>query len=380
MERPVFQPIGTPVEELDTPALVVDLDLMDKNIETLHAAFRRSSVKLRPHVSVHQCPQIAHRQVSAGGTVEGISVSTLGEAEVFSSVGFNDVLVASQIVTAPKIRRLCALARANKISVAVDNAGNVTQLSETARTSGVTIGVLVEIDAGLGRCGVLPGEEALELAQAVQSSPSLRFDGLMDIPPVVFPEVFTQEGPREATPPAGIAAQSRDQLQPVVDTRELIERAGIQVSVVSVGGTHNYDIASQLEGISEVQAGSYPLMDYRYCQCRPEFSPAARVLASVVSRPTGQSAVVDAGHKATGPDRGIAVLQGVPGAEAVRFSAEHGVLNLESDPRPDIQRGDKTWLVPYDLGLCFNQYDYVRAVKGGVLEGFWPIAGRGRFD
>lgn len=376
MERPIFQPIGTPVEELDTPALVVDLDLMDKNIETLHAVFRRSSVKVRPHVSVHQCPQIAHRQLSAGGTVEGISVSTLGEAEVFSNAGFNDVLVASQIVTAPKIRRLCALARANKIAVAVDNAGNVTQLSEAAQTSGVTLGVLVEIDAGLGRCGVSPGAEALELAQAVHGSPGLRFDGLMAIPPVVSPD----SGSQGAAQPAGTAAQARDQLQPVVDTRDLIERAGMQVSVVSVGGTHNYDVASELKGITEVQAGSYPLMDYHYCQCRPEFSPAARVLASVVSRPTGQSAVVDAGHKATGPDRGIAVLDGVPGAQAVRFSAEHGVLSLESDPSPHIQRGDKTWLVPYDLGLCFNQYDYVRAVKGGVLEGFWPIAGRGRLD
>ncbi|MCI0859739.1 MAG: alanine racemase [Chloroflexi bacterium] len=376
MERPIFQPIGTPVEELDTPALVVDLDLMDKNIETLHAVFRRSSVKVRPHVSVHQCPQIAHRQLSAGGTVEGISVSTLGEAEVFSNAGFNDVLVASQIVTAPKIRRLCALARANKIAVAVDNAGNVTQLSEAAQTSGVTLGVLVEIDAGLGRCGVSPGAEALELAQAVQGSSGLRFDGLMAIPPVVSPD----SGSQGAAQPAGTAAQARDQLQPVVDTRDLIERAGMQVSVVSVGGTHNYDVASELKGITEVQAGSYPLMDYHYCQCRPEFSPAARVLASVVSRPTGQSAVVDAGHKATGPDRGIAVLDGVPGAQAVRFSAEHGVLSLESDPSPHIQRGDKTWLVPYDLGLCFNQYDYVRAVKGGVLEGFWPIAGRGRLD
>ena len=376
MERPVFQAPGTPMEELDTPALVVDLDVMDRNIDTVHACFKQSNAKIRPHVGSHQCPQIAHKQLLAGATVGGIGVTTVGEAEVFSEAGFRDILVASQVVTRPKIRRLCALARGNTIAVAVDNAGNVTQLSEAAQASGVTLGVLVEIDAGLGRCGVSSGSEALALAQAVQSSPGLRFDGLMAIPPVIFPN----EGSQEAAQPVDTAGQARDQLQPVLDTRDLIERAGIQVSVVSVGGTHNYDVASELKGITEVQAGSYPLMDYPYCQCRPEFSPAARVLASVVSRPTGQSAVVDAGHKATGPDRGIAVLQGVPGAEAVRFSAEHGVLNLETDPSPSIQRGDKTWLVPYDLGLCFNQYDYVRAVKGGVLEGFWPIAGRGRLD
>ncbi len=114
-------------------------------------------------------------------------------------------------------------------------------------------------------------------------------------------------------------------------------------------------------------------------QRRPELSPAAKVLTAVISRPTGQSAVVDAGHKATGPDRGLAVLEGIPGAQATRFSAEHGVLALEGEAAQRLKPGDKAWLVPFDLGLCINQYDYIRAVRGGKLEGFWSIAGRGRF-
>lgn len=379
MERPVFQPPGTPVEELDTPALVVDLDVMGRNIETLHSSFSRSNARIRPYVTGHQCPQIAHQQLQAGNTAGGIAVTTLGEAEVFADAGFKDILVASQIVTRSKIQRLCALAGSNRISVAVDAPGNVADLSEAAVASGADLGVMVELDVGLGRCGVTPGAEALELARTVSQAAGLRFDGIMAIPPMLF----AGSGPRgDSNFPdkAELDAEARRQLQPVLDTRELLEKEGLPVSAVSVGGTHNYDVAAALPGITEVQAGSYPLMDYLYCHWRPEFSPAAKILAGVVSRPNVQSAVLDAGHKATGPDRGRAVLEGVAGAEAVRFSAEHGVLALEGVALGDLKAADKAWLVPYDLGLCFNQYDYVRAVRGGKLEGFWSIAGRGRFS
>ena len=379
MERPVFQPTGTPVMDLDTPALVVDLDVMERNIETLHSRFDQSTAKVRPHVTGHQTPKIAHRQLQAANAVGGISVTTVGEAEVFGDAGITDILVASQIVTQPKIRRLCALAGSNRIAVAVDNPQNVADLSQAASAQGVTLGVLVELDVGLGRCGVAPSGEAVELSRAVSRSPGLRFDGIMAIAP--FPMSAGEAGGSSEFP----ERQERDAiswqvLQKVLDTRQLIEKAGLPVSTVSVGGTHNYDIAAGMAGITEVQAGSYPLMDHLYCRLRPEFSPAAKILAAVISRPTGESAVLDAGHKATGPDRGMAVLEGVAGAQAVRFSAEHGVLDLQTGPAQNIKAGDKTWLVPYNLGLCFNQYDYVRAVRGDKLEGFWPIAGRGRFD
>ena len=379
MERPVFQPTGTPVMDLDTPALVVDLDVMDRNIKTLHDRFDQSSAKVRPHVTGHQTPKIAHRQLEAANTVGGISVTSVGEAEVFSDAGITDILVSSQIVTQSKIRRLCALAGSNRIGVAVDNPQNVSDLSQVAEAQSVTLGVLVELDVGLGRCGVAPGDEALELARAVANSPGLRFDGIMAIAPLPSTSGETSGGPNFPD------RQERDAiswqvLQNVLEARELIEKDGLPVSVVSVGGTHNYDVAAGMAGITEVQAGSYPLMDHLYCRMRPEFSPAAKVLAAVISRPTGQLAVLDAGHKATGPDRGLAVLEGVVGAQAVRFSAEHGVLELQSGPAQNMKSGDKAWLVPYNLGLCFNQYDYVRAVRGDKLEGFWPIAGRGRFD
>lgn len=374
MERPVFQAPGTPVEELDTPALVVDLDVMDRNIATVHACFSQSSAKIRPHAGRHQCPPIAYRQLRAGATVDGIGVTTVGEAEVFSDAGIRDILVANQVVTQPKIKRLCVLAGSNEIRVAVDDPGNVAALSEAATASGITLGVLVELDVGLGRCGVTPGDQALTLAKIVARAAGLRFDGLMAIPSI--PDI----GEDSDTPDRSQRdTETRYHLQQVVDTRELMEKEGLAVPTVCVGGTHNYEFAAGTTGVTEVLAGSYPLMDYNLSRWRPELKPAARILTGIISRPNADSAVLDAGHKATGPDRGLAVLEGISGAQATRFSAEHGVLALDGEAAQQIGPGDKAWLVPFDLGLCLNQYDYIRAVKGGKLEGFWTIAGRGHF-
>lgn len=378
MERPVFQAPGTPIEELDTPALVVDLDVMDRNIATVHACFSRSNAKIRPHAGRHQCPQIAHRQLRAGATAGGIGVTTVGEAEVFSEAGFGNILVANQVVTRAKIRRLCALAGSTEITVAVDDPLNVASLSGAATASGTTLGVLVELDVGLGRCGVAPGGAALTLARTVSSSPGLRFDGLLAIPPVALSSPESGAG-TNTLDHSRLEGEAKSHLQQVVDSRELLEKEGLDVATVCVGGTHNYETAADFTGITELLAGSYPLMDHNLGRWRPELKPAARILASIISRPNGESAVLDAGHKATGPDRGLAVLDGVAGAKATRFSAEHGVLDLAGEVAQQLKPGDKAWLVPFDLGLCLNQYDYIRAAKGAKLEGFWAIAGRGQF-
>ena len=380
MERPVFQPVGTAVEDLDTPALVVDLDVMERNIEVLHSYFRQSGTKVRPNLAAHQCPQIGHRQLEAGGTVGGIAVTTMGEAEVFVGAGFNDVMVANQIVTRSKINRLCTLAKSHSLSVAVDNPDNVDDLSEAAAASNVTIQVLVEVDAGLGRCGVQPGQPALVLAKHVARASGLSFGGLM----AVLPAPLLQNGERaddisSLSDREAMESMTRHHLQPVVNTRELIENSGLAVPVVSAAGTHSYDIAAQVTGVTEVQAGSYALMDYSYRRIRPEFEQAAKIMTQVISHPVEPRAVLDAGHKATGPDSGLPILEGFPGAKATRFSAEHGILELEGEAQSRLMPGDKVWLIPWDLRLCLNQYDYIRAVRSGELEGFWAMGARGRY-
>lgn len=367
MERPIFQPVGTPVEELDTPALVVDLDLMERNIQTYQGYFVGTSTTVRPVLTSHLCPQVARRQLASPGT-RGVAVTTVGEAEVFAAAGFGDILLSNQVVTSSKIRRLCNLASQASIAVAADNAGNIAQLSQAATLAGVELGVLVEIEAGMGRCGVTPDAEAVALARAVNDAEGLNFRGIM----------ATVPGPAGDDPQAH-AQQTRQNLQVALEAKDLMESAGLAVPEVSVGGAHCHAAAGELPGITEVRAGRYPLMDVRLQTYLPELSLAAMVLATVISRPVDDMAVLDAGHKATGPDHGRPVLQGHPGATAARFSAEHGAVEIETGAGEALVPGQKARLAPWELASCVNQYDYIRAVRNGKLEGYWPLSARGRF-
>ena len=368
MERPIFKPIGTPVEQLDTPALVVDLEALDHNIETLHAFFRRRETKVRPHVESHRCPTIAHMQLAVDGTVGGISVTTVGEAEVFAQSGIADIFVASEVVTKQKIARLCALARKGKLTVAVDNPQNVQDLSDAAQNAGVTLNVVVDIHTRLDLCGVEPGQPAVDLARVVSKAQGIHFKGLM-----------TYEGAILIEDAEELAAESRKWIQQVLDTREMIEKDGMEVEAVSVGGTHNYEIAGAMSGVTEVPAGSYALMDYRYRKNRPQFKQAAKVMTTVMSHPEPGKAFLDSGQKAIGIDTGVPVAEGIAGATLIRMSAEHGYLQLEGDAQNSIDLGEKVWLTPWDTGTCINVYDYLNAVRDGKLEAVWDIAARGRY-
>ena len=367
MERPIFQPVGTPVEDLDTPALVVDLDLMERNIEIYHSYFAGTPVTIRPVITSHLCPQVARRQLSAPAS-RGIAATTLGEAEVFAAAGFNDILVDTPIVSTSKIRRLCALASQTTASVTVDNLANIDRLSKATAESGVKLNVLVEIEAGMGRCGVSPDSGAVALARAVSDAQGLSFRGIL----------ATVPGPT-GDDPESHASQTRERLQAAVDARDLMESAGLSVPEVSVGGAHCHSAISSLPGITEVRAGRYPLMDLRLQAHLPELAVAAMVLATVISHPVPDLAVLDSGHKATGPDQGRPVLQGVQGAVATRFSAEHGIVDLEKGAEESLSPGQKARLAPWEVAATVNQYDYIRAVRNGKLEGYWPLSARGRF-
>ena len=394
MERPIFQPIGSPAEELDTPALVVDLGTMEQNITVLHSAVAGSGdgpgagrVRVRPHVSCHGCPEIAQFQLAAAGSSGGVAVSSLAEAEAFAGVDedissdhdadgsgtappprpIDDILIAGRVITGAKINRLVALADRITLRLAVDNPRNVRDLSEAAQAAGITLGVLVDMDSGYGFGGVASVQDAVDLARTIAEAPGLSLNGIM-----------TYEGPLSITERAELEAETRRRLQPVLDARDALERGGIEVATVSAGSTYNYDIVSKLSGITEVQAGVYPLMDMETSRIRPELQPAARVLATVISHPVAGRAVVDAGHKTTGPDFGVPVLEALEGAVASRFSAEHGILDLEGAATERLMPNEKVRLVPYNLALCVNQYDYIRAVRDGKLVGYWRVAGRGR--
>jgi D-serine deaminase-like pyridoxal phosphate-dependent protein len=368
MERPIFKPVGTSVEELDTPALVVDLTVLERNIETMHAFFRQRQAKIRPYVETHCCPAIAHKQLAAGGTGGGICVATIGQGEVFAEQGFNNIFVANKVVTPAKIARLCALARHARIMVSVDDPHNVEALSEAARRHRISVDVVVDIHTRVNGCGVAAGPPAVELAKCIHTAEHLAFAGLM-----------TREGPLPSEDPGKLIDTSRQWIQQVLDMREAVEKSGIGVRVVSVGGTYNYDIAGTMAGVTEVVAGSYALLDYRYAQASTPFKTAARVMATVTSRPEAGTAIVDAGQKAIGSDAGLPVAERIPEASVVSLSAEHGRLRLPEDADARVTLGDKIWLTPWDMGTCVNLYDYIHAVRDGKLEVVWDVAARGRY-
>jgi len=353
---------------LDTPALVVDIEVLDRNIETLHSFFRGRQAKVRPFVAAHRCPAIAHKQMAAGGTVGGIAVATVGEAEVFAQHGFLDIGVTSPSVTRQKIERLCAVARSVKVTVPVDNSDNVRALSEACRDFGVTLHVLVDVHTRLERGGVEPGHPAVDLARQVVGADSLRFAGFM-----------TYEGAVLSADPQEVEQESRRCADALLDTKQMAEKEGIGVEVVSLGNTSNYRIVGTIPGVTEVVAGSYALMEQRYLSQTPQFKPAGRVLCTVTSHPDPGTGIVDAGQKAAGMDTGLPVVKGMPGVTLTKMSAEHGSLVLEGDAQNKLSIGDKVWLVPWDMGVCTNLYDYIRAVRNGTLEAMWEVSARGRY-
>jgi D-serine deaminase-like pyridoxal phosphate-dependent protein len=368
MERPLFKPVGTAVMRLDTPALVVDLTILEQNIATVHALFLQQQARLRPHVSAHRCPSIAHMQTAAGGTVGGISVTTLGEAEVFAAHGCRDLFVANELVAPSKLRRLCALARQVRVTVAVDHPTHVRGLSAAASAQGSTLRVVVDVHTQAHHCGVAPGQPALELAQAIGQAAHLEFAGL-----TTTLDLTTAQNPEE------VAVATRRALQPVLDTRGLLEQAGLAVPLVSVGGTTAYAAVATMAGVTEVRAGAYALMDARHAPFLPHLQSAARVLTTVTSQPAPDTAITDTGQKAIGSDRGLPVAADIPGAVVMGLSAEHCRLRLDGNAAGKMALGEKLWLTPWDIGTCTNLYDFMHAVRHDTLEAVWPVAARGYY-
>ena len=367
MERPIFKPIGTPTEELDTPSLIVDVGALDHNIATVASFFECKSAKLRPHVEAHRTPAIAHKQLTAGGHVGGIAVSSIGQAEVFVPNGFGDVFVANLVVTPQKITRLCALARQAKIGVAVDSPGNVSDLSDAATANGVTLDVAVYVNTRLGLYGVEAGQPAVDLAKAVVDAPGLDFAGVM-----------TNEGSIFADDPGDAANESLAAVQPLLDTRQDIERAGFEVRVASAGGTSNYQPVGSIDGITEVPAGTYALLDARHAPHLPHLKTAGRVMTTVTSRPEPGYMITDGGQKAIGADTGFPSVDNLPSPTVKGLSAEHGSIYFDA-AGADPQLGDKIWCTPWDAATCANLHDYMFAVRNDALEAVWEVSARGRY-
>ena len=352
--------IGRPVNAIPTPALVVDLDRLEQNLRRLAEYFATRPAKLRPHFKSHKCVELARRQLAAGSCT-GITCAKLSEAEQLVAGNVSDILIANQVVGPDKARRLAALNRTATVRSAVDSPVNARELSTAATAAGVCIPVLVEVDLGMKRCGVSAGAPALELAREITDLPGLRFDGLQGY-----------EGHLVTLPDyAERARRTREAFAPLVETRGMIEGAGIRVAIVSGGGTGTFDITGNVEGVDEVQAGSYALMDQSYAQVRPEFVVARWVLATVLSAQAG-CAVVDVGTKGMGCEFGLPAVEGFPGAKA-RYNAE------EHTPFDGLAAkvGDQVRGVPSHGCTTQNLHRRMWMTRAGKVVEVWPIEGSG---
>ena len=351
------------VAEIDTPALIVDLPSMERNIARMAEFFKDLPSKPRPHAKTHKTPQIALRQIAAGAI--GITCAKLDEAEVMLRAGVPSVLIANQIVGPPKTARAARLERLGELILSLDSAGNARELDAAAGREGVSIYAIIEIDVGMGRSGTRSPEETLSLAREIISLPNLRFRGLMGYEghAVMIPE-------REKRVEAAQKANST-----LVAHAEYLRANGVPVEIVSAGGTGTYAMAGTHPGITEVQMGSFVTMDANYKRLIPEFENALTVLCTVISRPTPDRAILDCGMKALTKDFMLPLVKG-GGAEVIGLSEEHATLKLDG---LNVSIGDRVELIPGHGCTTFNLHDEVFVVQENQVTDVWPIAARGGF-
>jgi len=347
--------VGDRLEEVDTPALILDLDSFERNLSTLNESVK-GKVRVRPHAKMHKCPEVAKRQIAAGAV--GVCCQKVSEAEAMVDGGVADVLVTNEIVGGRKLERLAALSRRAKIGVCVDSAENVAQLKGD-------LDVYIELEVGMRRCGVEPGEAVVALAKQVTRHH--RFAGLQ----AYQGRAQHLRSMEERHAAIEIAAQH------VQHTKRLLARAGIPCPIVTGAGSGTYMLEVEAGVWDEIQPGSYAFMDADYAKNEwaaplPRFEHALFVLTTVMSR-APERAIVDAGLKASSVDSGMPGVWRRDGLRYTRASDEHGWI--EGSPLPAL--GERLQLVPGHCDPTVNLYDWYVCVRRGVVEALWPITARG---
>lgn len=353
------------MKDLETPALVINEDKLDENINKMSVYMKSFGCCLRPHFKTHKCPIIAHKQIKAGAI--GITCAKLGEAEVLAESGIDNILIANQVVQVSKIKRLADIAKTCNVIVAVDNLINIDDLSVAAQNATSNIGVLIEVDVGMARCGVRNKEEALKLAERISNSPGLSFMGIMGYEGhCMFIE--NMEERKQKTQEANCL---------LVSYKHFLEEKGYRVDIVSAGGTGTYEFTSNYPGISEVQAGSYIFMDGKYRIVNNDFENSAFLIATVISRPSRDLVVIDAGIKSMTNEFGIPKVICPDGALIEKMSEEHSTIDLRfSSIILDV--GDKVIMIPSHICTTVNLHDKYYVMSNNTLISEWEITARGK--
>ncbi len=355
------------LDALDTPVLIVDLDRLDANIARWAAFAREAGVKLRPHGKTHKCVEIARRQIEAGAV--GLTLAKIGEAEVMARAGVGDLFLAYEVIGSPKLPRLIALARQVRVRVGVDSAEGAEPLARAALAAGITLDVLIEVDSGLGRCGVRPGRELVALAQALARMKGLRIAG-----------IFTYRGYRPDLEAAG-----REEGEIMVTEADRLRRAGIEIEEISVGSTPTGRSAGRVSGVTEIRPGTYVFndaMQVRWGSATPD-ECALAVLTRVISRPSRDVAVLDAGSKALTAERGPyssrgdshGVIRNYPDCQIDRLWEEHGRVQLTDEARR-LRVGDLVEVIPAHVCPTVNLAERLVCTRQGRVVDTWAVAAR----
>ncbi len=363
--------IGMSLDEVDTPALVIDLDVFERNLKRLPERIAGAGVRLRPHAKTHKCAVVALKQIELGAV--GVCCQKVSEAEALVYGGVKDVLVTNEIVGKQKLRRLMGLAGMARIATCADDAAQITALDEAAGEAGITLPVHVEVNMGGNRCGVEPGAPALDLARRIVDAPHLSFAGLQAYHGSA--QHLRGWGERQTAIAGAIGKASA--------TRDLLAQNGIACANITGAGTGTFEFEAGSGVYTELQCGSYIFMDADYGRNLDRdggetraFEPSLFVWATVMSRPADDRAIVDAGLKALGMDSGPPNVWDEPAARFDRASDEHGRLTI-SGATNRLRLGDKIKLVPGHCDPTVNLYDWYVGVRNDRVEAIWPIVARG---
>lgn len=361
--------LGDPLDALDTPSMIIDLTLMEENIARLMGRFRGKKVRVRPHLKTVKSPELAHKMLAAGAV--GGCVAKVSEAEVMVQGGIEDLLITTEIVGKPKLARLVALMRQHsRIKVVVDSEVGAQELNQAMREAQLSIDVLIDINVGQNRCGVMP-DEALQLAQYLDQLSNLHLFGVQGY-----------EGHLQHIHDPGERTQRcLKAMKLLTDTATNLRSAGFPIEVVTTGGTGTAEICAGCDGVTEVQPGSFIFMDTDYRNAiGPVYSNALTILSTVVSRPASDRAVVDAGLKSLSIDSGMPEPKGSPGITYRPGGDEHGILTWDSSVPANLQPqvGDRIAFIPSHIDTTINLHDYYYAYRDGKLEAIWQIAARGK--
>jgi D-serine deaminase-like pyridoxal phosphate-dependent protein len=349
------------LRDIDTPALLLDLDAMERNLTKMARFFGAGQTRLRPHYKNHKCPVLARRQIEAGAI--GMTCATLSEAEALILNGITDILISSELAGDRKIGRFIDLARKADVKTVVDNPKTAAALGAAGRTKGCRLHVLVNVNVGQNRTGVQPGAPVLELVGQVRAE-GLVFRGLMGYEGHV---AHKAEGPEKE-------AAYDLAMNTLMQCRCLVEQNGIPAGIVSTGGTGTYHLTPRFPAITEFQAGSYLVWDTDYMSTCKDFERALTVLGTVISKTEGERVVVDAGLKSISGEHGLPVVKGREGLRLRKLNAEHGIIDLLDSSVP-VEVGDLIELWAHYSDATVNLHERMYGIRNGMVEEVLKLAG-----